>query len=300
MLELKEFSKKICLGTAQFSNKPYSVKNKSKILSTKGVGNIIKCAKTKKIFFLDCSENYTGSIEKISKIKNLKKFKIIFKISSPKKISSSNYELFQILNLQKILKKLKIKRFYAIMLHDCRNLSISDINKIKNLFKIIKKKKISNLFGVSIYSQSEFFKINRYIKISVVQGPINFFDRTLLKNGFLKLLKKKNIKFFARSIFLQGVLLQKTKNLNSFFYKWNKQFKDFENFCAQNKLTKIEACLSYIKKIKYIDYIVIGVLSSNEIKNILNTRLVRTIKFKDVNFGKNKNLLFYPFNWKLK
>ena len=186
------------------------------------------------------------------------------------------------------------------MLHDCRNLSVSDINKIQNLFKITKKKKISNLFGVSIYSQNEFFKINRYIKISIVQGPINFFDRTLLKNGFLKLLKKKNIKFFARSIFLQGVLLQKTKNLNSFFYKWNKQFKDFESFCAQNKLTKIEACLSYIKQIKYIDYIVIGVLSSNEIKNILNTRLVRTIKFKDVNFGKNKNLLFYPFNWKLK
>ena len=67
MLELKEFSKKICLGTAQFSNKPYSVKNKSKILSTKGVGNIIQFAKSKKNIFLDCSENYTGSIEKISK-----------------------------------------------------------------------------------------------------------------------------------------------------------------------------------------------------------------------------------------
>ena len=60
------------------------------------------------------------------------------------------------------------------MLHDCRNLSVSDINKIQNLFKITKKKKISNLFGVSIYSQNEFFKINRYIKISIVQGPINF------------------------------------------------------------------------------------------------------------------------------
>ena len=53
MLELKEFSKKICLGTAQFSNKPYSIKNKSKILSTKDVGKIIKIAKSKKIHFLD-------------------------------------------------------------------------------------------------------------------------------------------------------------------------------------------------------------------------------------------------------
>ena len=26
---------------------------------------------------------------------------------------------------------------------------------------------------------------------------------------------------------------------------------------------------------------------------------MRTIKFKDLNFGKNRNLLFYPFNWKL-
>ena len=62
--------------------------------------------------------------------------------------------------------------------------------KFKTYLKL-QKKKISNLFGVSIYSQNEFFKINRYIKISIVQGPINFFDRTLLKNGFLKLLKKK-------------------------------------------------------------------------------------------------------------
>ena len=174
MLALKEFSKKICLGTAQFSNKPYSIKNKSKILSSKDVGKIIKIAKSKKIHFLDCSENYTRSIEKISKFKNLKSFKIILKISSPKNISSNNYVSLQILKLQKILKKLRIKRFYALMLHDCRNLSKGDINKIKNLLKIIKNKKISSLFGVSIYSQDEFFKINRYIKISIVQGPINF------------------------------------------------------------------------------------------------------------------------------
>ena len=205
-----------------------------------------------------------------------------------------------IIKLRQILKVLKIKKVYALMLHDCINLSYADIKNVKYFFQLAKKQKLSRFFGISIYSQNEFHRIYKYIKISLVQGPINFFDRTFIQNGFLQFLRKKKIKFYARSIFLQGTLLQNVEDLNSYFGPWKKQFQDFEDFCNFNKLTKIEACLSYVSQIKYIDYFVIGVLSVSEIKNILNTKLIKTIKFKNLTFSKRRKFLFHPINWKLK
>ena len=42
----------------------------------------------------------------------------------------------------------------------------------------------------------------------MIQFPISIFDQRFIQDGTLKFLKSKGIKLFARSIFLQGLLLK--------------------------------------------------------------------------------------------
>ena len=86
----------------------------------------------------------------------------------------------------------------------------------------------------------------------------------------MKKLKEKNVKFFARSIFIQALLLMKINNLPRFFEKWKKIFIKFENFTKKNKISKFKSCLSYALSNKIIDKIIVGVDDYNQFKQLVS------------------------------
>ena len=79
---------------------------------------------------------------------------------------------------------------------------------IKLLLNAKKRSKIN--VGVSIYGEND-IESDVYEVCDVVQLPVSVLDNTLLNSGFIQRLKSKNIQVHARSIFLQGTLLNNPK-----------------------------------------------------------------------------------------
>jgi hypothetical protein len=134
-----------------------------------------------------------------------------------------------------------------------------------------------------------------------VQGPINIFDQRALRKDIYSLIKKKKIKFFARSIFLQGMLLsnksfflQKFKNFSKYYKNWYR----YENWLKKNNFSKLQGCLNFIKNCKNIDYAIIGFSSYSEFAEIVNT------KFKKIQIPKflkcHDEQLINPQKWNVK
>ena len=73
-----------------------------------------------------------------------------------------------------------------------------------------------------MYNPSELRKILKFLFL-IVQFPLNILDRRFLDKKIIKLIKKNNIIPYARSIFLQGLLLKDIKLLK-YFFKWKKLF----------------------------------------------------------------------------
>ena len=94
-----------------------------------------------------------------------------------------------------------------MLLHSIKGVSQKEYRLIKITLNYLKKKKLTKYVGISIYNQKEFDIFMKIIKPDIVQGQLNIFDDTMIRNDFLKKLKLKKIKFYARSIFLQGILL---------------------------------------------------------------------------------------------
>lgn len=290
--------RKICIGSAQFGD-PYGISNQSKKkVSFHELNKIFELAHNNKINYLDTAFEYnlSSSFKKINF--NLNNMNIITKIPS-RYFGERNFLEVIEKKLKKDLNKFKIKYFYGVLIHDFINLKNKDKYKIKKTFKFLLKKKITKKIGLSIYQQKDFYNFQKIIKPNIVQGPVNLFDRSMLKNNFLKFLEKEKIEFHARSIFLQGLLLMDFDNLPIYFMKWKKCFLHLKTWSVKNNISIYNACLLYVCGIKNIKKIIVGFQTSDQLNEFLQFK-----NRKEINFNKIINLnypekLIKPYHWNI-
>ena len=282
-------NKKIILGTAQFSGS-YGILNEAK--ENIRVNKILNIAEKGNIKFLDTAYNYGKSQSLIGKY-GAEKFKIISKI--PNLDNNSNTVDFIRESLDKIFNDLKIKKIDTILFHDSDQLLSK---KGEELFKALNRYKDNKLIkriGASIYNDIDSEKLLNHFDLDVIQAPFNLFDNENLNNGFLSKIKSRNIEFHARSIFLQGVLLSKIQDIPKKLFSLFPNLEILNEFCNDNKITRLEACLNYVNSIKEIDYMVIGVDSEVQLNSILKIK-PETYSFKNLKFQKNN--FIDPRIWK--
>jgi aryl-alcohol dehydrogenase-like predicted oxidoreductase len=289
---------KFVLGSAQFGFRYGATNNKEKI-SNKNILKILNLSSKKKIKYIDTSGQYGNSEKKIGSLSKIK-FKIISKIPKiPKKTKNISEWIF--LNTLKSIKNLKIKKLHGILIHNERDLMSGQKYEVFNALKKLKDIGLVKYIGVSIYDYNNLKKILFNFKLDIVQGPINIFDQRALRKDIYSLIKKKKIKFLARSIFLQGMLLsnksfflQKFKNFSKYYKNWYK----YENWLKKNNFSKLQGCLNFIKNCKNIDYVIIGFSSYSEFAEIVNT------KFKKIQIPKflkcHDARLINPQKWQVK
>ena len=296
MLSVKN-KKKLIIGCAQFGSK-YGITNTSKP-NLKEQRKILNLAKKNKISFIDTSPAYGNSEENLGKI-GVNNFNIISKINKLSKAQLKNKHLQKDIldNIKTSLKKLKIKKFYGLLLHNSLDLNCKRGFDIYSAMIEAKKQKLTKKIGVSIYDISLIEKILLKYNIDIIQVPFNIMDRRLLNKKILKHIKKKKIEIHIRSIFLQGLLLMKNVNIDNYFRKWKKLFLSWEKYLKVKKIDAKSVCINYALSIKEFDNVVIGVNNFDQLKEILNTKKININPPKKI--MSNSKLLINPYLWKIK
>jgi len=269
---------KIGLGTANFGQK-YGLTRKN-INSNKEIEKILKFSNKSIIKLIDTSDNY-GSSETLLGNNNLKNFKIITKLKiSVNEKKSDNLENIVFKKIEDSLSKLNIKKLYAILLHNSDDLKGDKKHKLIKVLKKLKKKNLVSKIGVSIYDPKELDFIWPFWKPDIVQCPFNIVDKRIYESGWLNKLKRNKIEIHVRSIFLQGLLLKDKKSIPKKFKNCENIFKKLGNYCKNKNISKMQACINFIKSFKKISYVIIGFENIDQIK--------KTIKYF------NKNQKKYP------
>jgi aryl-alcohol dehydrogenase-like predicted oxidoreductase len=274
--------KKIIIGTANFGCK-YGFQKK--YVSKDEVKKIFSFLKKNKILYIETSENYKEAIDILGSV-NLDNFKIILKIS----LKNEEIEIFS-KRINKLLKRLKTKKIYAIMVHNfpasLKKEKIKDLLKELNNFKFVKKK------GISIYSVNDLKKIEKLLwKPDIIQVPANIIDKRFVDDNKINFSFLKNSEIHIRSIFLQGILLN-SNSLPTYFNKWKNIFEKLRLYCIKQNIDLLSLNLNYIKNVK-TKKIIIGINSLKQIEDILNYKK----KNIDLNLDFNDIKLLDPRNWK--
>ncbi len=278
-----KLEKKICLGTAQFGYR-YGLIKKNKI-SLKEIKKILSYIKKKKIDYLDTALSYGKSQKIIGNFKT-KNLKIISKIT----IKSSSKNISE--ELKTILKELKTKKIYALLIHNSEILLKKKYSYIFKQLTDLKKKKLIKKIGISVYNPKVLNKILKKFKFDLVQFPGNLFDTRFLKN--LDNYKSAGLELHVRSVFLQGVLL--INNTPMRLRKYSNILNRYYKFLNNNDIDPIHLCINFILQFKKIDKIVIGVNSLNELKQIVENKKIEK-KYLKKKFYLNNSKLIDPRKW---
>tara|TARA_B100001113_G_C20720868_1_gene453636 strand:- start:111 stop:599 length:489 start_codon:yes stop_codon:yes gene_type:complete len=161
------------------------------------------------------------------------------------------------------------------------------------------QKKVTKI-GISIYCRSELEKILSRYPLDLVQIPINIFDQRLLEDGFLRNIKEKGIEIHARSVFLQGLLLQKPKDIKTYFNPINQKLSELRGYANSLGISVLELCLKFVLGIKEVDRVVIGFNNSQQLSEVCSA-LESNSNLSGVNFkGLDESKFLNPNQWEKK
>jgi len=286
---------KLALGTAQFGL-DYGINNNYGKITENEIFRILEYAYSNHITIIDTASAYGDSEIVLGKVISRinKSFKIITKY--PSNLSCNPLQW-----IDNSLHALQIDRIYGCLFHSFSTFQehpeyIDDFIKIKESNKV---KKI----GFSLYYPSEVeYIINNDIPCDIIQLPYNIFDQRFAV--VFPMLKSKNIDIHIRSVFLQGLFFMPLKDIDCHFFPVKEKLIKLHNFSNISNLDISSVCFGFVIQNKYIDKIVIGVDSlDNLISNVNNFKIVNETKIdysllETLSVTDEKIIL--PFNWKLK
>lgn len=290
---------KLIIGSVHFGLK-YGLENLDPVDSAE-VRKILDFLIKKKINFIDTAISYGDSESLIGKFKQSNNFKVITKIPINVLLDIDNYMSW--FNTQVILSKqrLNIDTLYGLLLHSPKDIFSFDKNKIRSFFDDQKNKNNIIKLGISVYTTEEAIKALSIYPFEIIQFPFNVFDRRFLDSGFISHAKSQNIELHARSVFLQGSLINIDHN-SKLFKTFVNEFENWHHFINKNNISAVTAAINFVFNHKEIDASVIGVRSVRELNEILyiieNCKKQKFIKnFPKLLSSNNENLI-NPSLWR--
>ena len=254
---------KLALGTVQFGL-DYGVTNHDGQVAIGEVKNILDYAKDKGIDTLDTAPSY-GNSEKVLGGVGVNDFQIITKTTSLQVGVANVLQAFH-----QSLTDLNITSVDGLLIHNIEEVKDKQFDSLYKELNKLKQDKLINKIGFSTYTPDQVDFLLSNFDFDLIQAPFNVFDNRLIQGGQLKALKSKGVEIHARSIFLQGVLLDFNR-LSSYFISWQGRFEEYQAMVEKNNLSLLEYALNFVLSIKEIDKVLVGVNSKKQLKEIVQS-----------------------------
>lgn len=252
--------KRLCLGTAQFGM-DYGINNVIGKPDEKNVFRMLDYCLDRGLDSFDTAQAYGNAEELLGRYIKLNKrnMKIITKIIPKEQISMEE----QIIQSMKIL---NVEYLEGVLFHQAQ-----DINNETFLEEITlcKKKGLINKVGVSVYEPQDAHNAMENRAIDIVQVPYNVLDQRLEESFFLNN-KMQNADIYARSIFLQGLLMMDFYNIPKKLEEARPYIQLFEVLVKKYGLSKKEVAIGFVLANPAIKQIVFGVDHINQLEEYLN------------------------------
>ena len=284
---------KIALGTAQFGL-PYGISNVNGQVERAEINQIFKQARTAGITMLDTAIAYGNSEENIGATDS-EGFEVVTKLPplTGAETSVSQWVRSQIENS---LIKLKRSSVYGLLLHNPADLLGVYGDELYASLALLNEEGLVEKIGISIYTPTELDSLIPTYMPDIVQAPLNVFDRLLETSGWLSRLSKMNVEVHVRSVFLQGLLIQKPNERPANFEKWNQEFVNFDSWIESRHVSPLTACLGHVLSYPEISKVLVGVTSSNELAEIIAATTGESQRGPD-NLRSSDLELIQPINW---
>lgn len=279
---------KLALGTVQFGL-DYGISNHSGQVPMDEVCSILALAKKHGIFTLDTAAGYGNSEETLGKV-GVSEYQVITKTTSLELGIDSVVE-----NFYSSLNRLNIPSVKGLLIHNIDEIESPQFNALYQVLIDLKNLGMIEQIGFSSYTPEQVDNLLTFFDFDLIQIPFNVLDTRLLEGGQLSRLKQRKIEIHARSVFLQGLLLN-FNGLNGYFNQWASHFYSYKKIVEDSSSSLLEYALGFVLNTPDIDKVLVGVESEIQLMEIINSSKKRVATsaypIDDVN-------LLNPSLWKI-
>jgi len=197
-----------------------------------------------------------------------KKLTIItkFKISKASIIKKDIARKEAVESLRTSLLHLKLEKIPICLFHMDPELIINQVLEIlPELFIELKNEGLIDHAGISVYWPEDIDSCLEHPIIEAIQAPLNIFDPRLLNADVLTKMKAKNKLFFARSVFMKGLLLMSPENLKGNLVKAAPFIKRLHELAKSSNISVAQLIFSYVRDLNGVTSIVFGAEKTEQI-----------------------------------
>jgi aryl-alcohol dehydrogenase-like predicted oxidoreductase len=250
-------TQKLVLGTANFGDK-YGISNRNK-LSLQEIERILSWS-AGRISELDSSEDYKGSHSVIAK--HSKRFKITTKIKLDQIIDVRDLAA----KVSKIKNELGKNKIDRLLLRPHSTNPTFTLDALRELEKLRSKGEVDEI-GLTIYETREFLYFANSVDFPLTfQVPINLLNRSFSELISSNANRFQSFTFYARSIFLQGLLLFDIREIPDHLNEAVEPITLLNKELQGLDMSILEATFAFIRDQEWIKGIVIGVTNVDELK----------------------------------
>lgn len=261
---------RIGLGTVQFGL-DYGVTNAAGKVPEREAGAILQLAARSGIRSLDTAYLYGDSETVLGRhLAGGDAFRIVTKTDKfGAAVSGADAGRMLRAAFEASLARLQQPRVYALLIHDADDLLGPYGAALWREMEALKQEGLTQRIGVSVYDGSQIDAALADYPIELVQLPYNPLDRRLVEGGQLDRLAAKGVEVHARSLFLQGVLLQDPGRLPPPLEPLAAALGEMHRTFADQGLSRLEGILASAFECGGISTFLCGVASADELQDIV-------------------------------
>ena len=172
--------------------------------------------------------------------------------------------------IRRSLDRLHIPTLHGLMLHREEYLELWE-RGLGDILRGFITRGLTEYIGASVYSPKKAALALGTDGIDMIQIPSNIFDRRFEQAGVFELAQRRGKEIYVRSVFLQGLILMNTDELPERMQFAVEVLNKLEDLSRETGLSKQDLSLNYVRKAFPEANIVIGVETSEQIRNNLKS-----------------------------
>jgi len=203
-------------------------------------------------------------------------------------------------SVENSLVNLKLESLELVFIHNWDKLKAKSREVASQYLENLIQRGLVKNWGFSTYDSDEILRFSQLdFKNIHFQINSNVLDHRLLENRLDVITNRfasQGHKLWLRSVFLQGILLDVDEK--SHFIKHN-SIVNFHAFCLKEGFTPMEVCLGYVKSLQIVDYVILGINSSQQLDEIASALTSAPSRFDYSELKSNDLNLIDPRTWRL-
>jgi len=148
----------------------------------------------------------------------------------------------------------------------CHRASDLSHNAVRSTLECLQANEELGAFGVSVYTTDEIHTAFKTADISLIQIPVSLANSKLLQDDIVPALAERGCLVFARSVYLQGVLLAPPSRIPDWLSELRKPVQRLHELAETAGTSPAALCLGAVSAIKGVSSIVIGAENTRQIK----------------------------------